>query len=214
VNDVPVPAGITEADIAEYLANTPEFFSRHVDMLAAIQLPSPHGGRAVSLHERQLDLQRERYRALEAQQAELLRARAEMIRAGTENVEIARKMHRWVCAVMLARKASLLGQVLIEELKHQFGVPQAAVRVWGAAPQHSHLPWAREVSDDVRTFAASLAQPYCGPNVEFEAAAWLALPEQAASPDVARYRTDMATDFLEQLGDVASAALARLISGD
>ena len=206
-------------------------------MLAAIQLPSLHGGRAVSLHERQMEVQRDRYRALETQFAELQRNRAEMIRAGTENVEIARRMHRWVCAVMLARKASLLGQVLIEELKHQFGVPQAAVRIWGAAPAHAHLPWAREVSEDVRTFAASLAQPYVGPNADFEATGWLPEPGDAvsialvplrlgkghgecfgmlvlASHDPARYQGDMATDFLEQLGEVASAALGRLLSGD
>ena len=44
---------ITEDDIANYLANTPDFFERHAGVLATVQLSSPHGQRAVSLQERQ-----------------------------------------------------------------------------------------------------------------------------------------------------------------
>ena len=44
---------ITEDDIADYLANTPDFFERHAELLAQVQLTSPHGNRAVSLQERQ-----------------------------------------------------------------------------------------------------------------------------------------------------------------
>ena len=42
---------ITEDDIANYLANTPDFFFRHAELLASVQLTSPHGNRAVSLQE-------------------------------------------------------------------------------------------------------------------------------------------------------------------
>ena len=41
--------GITEDDIAGYLANNPGFFERHAELLASVQLSSPHGTRAVSL---------------------------------------------------------------------------------------------------------------------------------------------------------------------
>ena len=41
--------GITEDDIAGYLANNPGFFERHAELLASVQLSSPHGARAVSL---------------------------------------------------------------------------------------------------------------------------------------------------------------------
>ena len=37
--------GITEDDIAGYLANTPGFFERHAELLASVQLSSPHGAR-------------------------------------------------------------------------------------------------------------------------------------------------------------------------
>ena len=45
--------GITEADIANYLATSPGFFERHAELLASVQLANPHGQRAVSLQERQ-----------------------------------------------------------------------------------------------------------------------------------------------------------------
>ena len=52
--------GITEDDIAAYLANTPGFFERQAEMLASVQLTSPHGARAVSLQERQMEMLRDR----------------------------------------------------------------------------------------------------------------------------------------------------------
>ena len=57
--------GITEHDIANYLANTPGFFERHAELLASIQLTSPHGQRAVSLQERQMEMLREKISGLE-----------------------------------------------------------------------------------------------------------------------------------------------------
>jgi uncharacterized protein len=221
--------GITEDDIAAYLANTPGFFERHAELLATIQLMSPHGQRAVSLQERQMEMLRERIKGLE-------RRIIEMIRAGHDNEALVRKMHRWTRAVMLARSASLLPQVLLEELKHEFLIPQAALRVWGVAGAHASLPWAHAVSDDLKTFTASLAAPYCGLNSGFEAAQWLAsegTPPQSlalvplrlgaaagecfgllalGSPDALRFQSDMGTEFLQQIGDLASAALARLLA--
>ncbi len=44
----PATPPITEEDIVEFLVQTPDFFERHADLLAAVQLSSPHGGRAVS----------------------------------------------------------------------------------------------------------------------------------------------------------------------
>ena len=57
---------ITEDDIANYLGNTPDFFERHAELLAAVHLSSPHSNRAVSLQERQAEMLREKIKALEA----------------------------------------------------------------------------------------------------------------------------------------------------
>lgn len=220
--------GITEQDIANYLANSPGFFERQAELLASIQLTSPHGHRAVSLQERQMEMLRDRIKGLE-------RKIIEMIRAGQDNTAIADRMHRWTCAVMLARSAFVLGEVLVAELKHEFLIPHAAVRVWGVAPAHAHLPWAQGVSEDAMTFASSLLRPFCGLNDHYEAADWLGAPDSVqslamiplrlgkrstqcfgllvlGSPDPMRYQGDMGTEFLEQLGDIASAAMGRLLS--
>ena len=86
--------GITEADIANYLAQTPGFFERHAELLGSVQLTSPHGQRAVSLQERQMEMLREKIKGLEHKTIE-------MIRNGQDNVGIADKLHRWTRSLML-----------------------------------------------------------------------------------------------------------------
>lgn len=223
---VPVPQGITEADIADYLVHTPAFFERHAELLATVQLTSPHGQRAVSLQERQMEMLRERIRGLE-------KKIVEMIRNGQDNVAIADRLHRWTRALMLTSNAAELPTVLLRELKQQFLVPQAGLRLWGVDAAHAGAVFASGVSEDAKAFATSLTQPYCGANNGFEAVRWLDDPTATASlalvplrrasteppfgllvlgsPDPTRYSADMATDFLARLGEVAGAALARLL---
>jgi uncharacterized protein YigA (DUF484 family) len=218
--------GITEQDIANYLANTPGFFERHAELLASIQIMSPHGQRAVSLQERQMEMLREKHKGLEQRIVE-------MIRHGQDNVAIADKLHKWTRTIMLTANPGDLPDVLVSELKHQFLIPQAAIRVWGAAEAFGMLGFAKPVSDDARSFASSLSLPYCGVNAGFEAASWLedpravasmaliplhhgAAPEAfgllvLASPDPTRYSADMGTEFLVRIGEIASAGLARLL---
>ena len=116
--------GITEADIANYLAHTPGFFERQAELLATIRLASPHGTRAVSLQERQMEMLRERIKGLEHKIIE-------MIRAGQENVAIADRLHRWTRSLMLTPDPRDLPDVLVSQVQQQFLVPQAAVRLWG-----------------------------------------------------------------------------------
>jgi uncharacterized protein YigA (DUF484 family) len=218
--------GITEGDIANYLANTPGFFERHAELLGTITLPSPHGTRAVSLQERQMEMLREKIRGLETKIIE-------MIRNGQDNMAIADRLHRWTCAIMLTHNPGDLPDVVVDELQREFMIPQAAVRVWEASQVFGQLPSARAVSDDVKSFASSLNGPYCGANARFEATQWL---DDAAtvtsmamiplrhgagsgafgllvlgSPDPTRYSADMGTDFLVRIGEIASAGLSRLL---
>ena len=125
--------GITEDDIANYLANNPGFFERHADLLASVQLASPHGSRAVSLQERQMEMLRDRIKGLE-------RKIMEMIRYGQDNMAIAERLHRWTRTAMLVRDPALLAPTLLRELQHQFMIPQAAVRLWGVEEEHLDLP--------------------------------------------------------------------------
>lgn len=226
--------GITEQDIADYLANTPGFFERHAELLATVQLSHPHSARAVSLQERQAEMLRDKIKGLEFKIIE-------MIRNGQENVAIADRLHRWTRAMMLTADAAAVPTVLVRELRHQFMIPSAGLRLWAAAAEHVDAEFAQPVSADVKSFAGSLTQPYCGINSGFEAARWLGHGESEASgitslaliplarargdgqsaqtfgllvlgsPDPTRYTAEMGTEFLARIGDIASAALARLL---
>jgi uncharacterized protein YigA (DUF484 family) len=218
--------GITETEIANYLGNSPGFFERHAELLGSVQLTSPHGQRAVSLQERQMEMLRDKIKGLEQKIIE-------MIRHGRDNVTVADKLHRWTQALMLTANAADLPDVLVRELLDQFLIPQGAIRIWGAAEAFSSLGFARPISDDVKSFASSLGVPYCGVNSGFEAVNWLGDAAGArsiamipirdgtspiafgllvlASPDPTRYTADMGTDFLERIGEIGSAALSRLL---
>ncbi|MBE7940492.1 MULTISPECIES: DUF484 family protein [Ramlibacter] len=219
---------ITEDDIANYLANTPDFFARHAELLATVQLTSPHGNRAVSLQERQAEMLREKIKALEHRVMD-------MVRHGNENVIIADRLHRWALQLFRVAEPGALPAAIAEGIVQEFMVPQAAIKVWGVGGLHAGASFARDVSDDARTFASSLTQPYCGVNAGFEAVGWLADPGAAlsialiplregpvgsttpafgmlvlASPDPQRFQSGMGTDFLERIAELASASLARL----
>jgi uncharacterized protein YigA (DUF484 family) len=219
---------ITEDDIANYLANTPDFFTRHAELLASVQLTSPHGNRAVSLQERQAEMLREKIKALEHRLMD-------MVRHGNENVIIADRLHRWARDLFQVQSGRALPATIAAEVRSQFMVPQVAIKVWDVDNRYGAEPFAEGVSDDAKTFASSLTQPYCGVNSGFEAVNWLEdgatamslalLPLRdpaanatgpafgmlvLASPDHQRFQSGMGTDFLERIAELASAALMRL----
>ncbi len=219
---------ITEDDIANYLANTPDFFLRHAELLAAVQFTSPHSHRAVSLQERQAEMLREKIKVLEMRVME-------MIRNGNDNVLLSDKILRWARTLFLTTDMAAMPTQMVQEIKAQFSVPQVGVRVWGVAPAYAGLPFAQGVSEDAQVFASSLMEPFCGLNTGFESVGWLEDPASVtslaliplrnntvgvnapafgmlvlASGDAQRFTSGMATDFLARIGDLASAALSRL----
>lgn len=219
--------GITEDDIANYLAQTPGFFERHAELLSSIQLTSPHGQRAVSLQERQMEMLRERIKGLEHRIMD-------MIRNGEDNLGIADRLHQWTMRLLLTADPAALPQVLLDDLRERFMIPLATLRLWGTAPAFVELPATQAVSEDAKSFASSLSLPYCGANVGFEATAWLDDPTSVrsmamvplrrgdaheafgllvlGSPDPTRYAAQMGTEFLSRIGEIAAACLARLLA--
>ena len=212
-------------DIAHYLARHQDFFEQHPQLLSQMQLPHPHDGQAISLVERQSLMLRERVKALESRVAE-------MVRHGQENDAIAEKLTLWVRSLLSETDEDALPATLIAELRRIFEVPHAALRLWSTKPALAALDCAREVESDTITFANSMRVPFCGSNVGFEAAAWLgpdgivksvvliplrvdANPETfgmlvLGSADADRFDSSMGTAFLERIGELSSAALARL----
>ena len=223
---------ITENDIANYLANTPEFFERHAELLAGVQLSSPHSQRTVSLQERQAALLRDKIRMLEQRIMD-------MIRNVNENMVLSDKLLLWARTLFLNTDPLALPQLIADEIADQFSVPQVGIKVWGVAPAYANQPFALGVSDDARSFATSLIEPFCGVNTGLEAISWLPEPQAAtslailplrpvslgaattgvpaafgllvlASPDAQRFASTMGTDFLARIAELSSAALTRL----
>jgi uncharacterized protein YigA (DUF484 family) len=217
---------LVDADIDE----CPEFgdigdhtFEEHAGLLGKVKLSSPLTGKTVSLQERQMEVMRDKYKALEARLAEL-------VRTAHENAAIANKFHDWTQALLETRHDADLARALVDGLTSTFGVPHATLRLWDVAPAHAGSWFAQDVSEDARIFANSLLAPYCGSNHDFEAVRWLdgapsiestvILPLRAGdgafgllilgSPDPQRFTASMGTDFLIHIGETASAALAGL----
>ena len=222
MSNTPQMAPITEADIANYLANTPDFFERHAELLASVQLTHPHSQRAVGLQERQALMLRDKIKSLEHRIMD-------MIRHGHENMVLTDKLHRWACD-MLAAPAADLPVLAVDNIRELFQVPQVALRLWDVADANAAC--AQGVTPSVREQAASLESPYVGANTGFEAVQWLDEPAQAASlalmalrpapgqdafgllvlasPDAQRFNSQMGTELLERLAQLAGAALSVL----
>ena len=217
-------APITEDDIADYLANTPDFFERHASLLASVQLTHPQSHRAVSLQERQAQMLRDKIKSLEHRIMD-------MIRHGNENMILSDKLHRWACD-LLVTPADDMAAFAVDNIRDLFQVPQVAVRLWGVHEAHAQAVYVQGVTDAVREQAQALATPYVGANTGFEAVQWLEQPAQAASvalmalrtapgqdafgllvlasPDAQRFNSHMGTELLERLAELAGAALSVL----
>ncbi|PZX25321.1 conserved hypothetical protein, DUF484 [Cupriavidus phytorum] len=222
-------------DVAAYLQSHPEFFEEHAELLAAVQLTSPHSHRAVSLQERQMEILREKNKGLELRLADL-------VRHGHENDRTQQRLHDWQLRLLAEADSHALPYAVQDGLQQVFDVPAVALRLWDVAEQYAHMEVAQGASEDLRIFAEGLRAPYCGSNSGFEAASLLErdditslamvtlrVPLRAGeaeagadvrgaafgllvlgSPDPRRFHDGMGTAYLSQIGEVAGAALKRL----
>jgi uncharacterized protein YigA (DUF484 family) len=209
-------------DVAKYLAEHPEFFDNYSELLASVHVPHPYGGHAIPLSERQVLTLRERSRALEGKLREL-------VQFGEENDTISDQVHRISAALLRARDLDALLDTIQRNLREDFNVPGAAMRIW-AAPGRRLRPEFDPVGEETRVFAESLRDPYFCAAPMFDTAAWLApdADELASlvyvplrgdagplgilalgSPDARRFTPDMGTLYLVRLGELLSAALQR-----
>ena len=59
-------------EIAQYLQDNPQFFEEHADLISRMVIPHPHGGRTISITERQMLGLRDKNKLLEGKMGELL----------------------------------------------------------------------------------------------------------------------------------------------
>jgi uncharacterized protein YigA (DUF484 family) len=212
-------------EIAEYLRAHPEFFEAYASMLADIQVPNPHDGRAISLSQRQI-------LALRSKNQVLRDKLEELILFGKENDAIAEKMHQLAVSLLTFRRLPDLLDGLAFALRENFSVPRSALRIWNIGVDE-HLPEFVPVSSEIHAMAENLLHPYCGPHVPDEIRSWFG--EQAehlrsfamtalhgdqtigllvmGSEEPQRFYPEMGTVYLARLGELASASLRRFRTG-
>ena len=214
---------LTPDQVAEFLRQNPGFFEQNVELLVNLQIPHPHGGRAVSIGERQLVAVREKTRLLE----EKLR---ELIGFGEENDAVSEKVHRLACRLMQAAGLDEALDTAYLDLLDHFAVPHVAVRLWGVAESDPEAKEFGEVAPEMREFVERMQAPYCGNHAVYESQAWFgdAAPHlksfalvalrhgdhgfgvlAMASEDAQRFYPEMGTLYLARIGELLASALWR-----
>ena len=156
----------------------------------------------------------------------------ELLQFGEENDSISEKMHRLGVAMIAAASFQSVLHTLNFHLRDDFSIPHVALRLWNRPDNADELPEFTEVSAELQAFAETLGQPYCGSTSGFETSSWFGeaskqVRSQAliamrngggtigmialGSEDAQRFYAGMGTLYLERLGEMASAALARVL---
>ena len=76
--------------VAAYLASHPDFFEEHSELLGAIKLTSGFSGRAISLQERQMEVLREKHKALELKLVDALETSDDYLHRAAESADLYR----------------------------------------------------------------------------------------------------------------------------
>ena len=132
-------APVDPSQVAEYLAQHPEFFIDRDELLRNLRLPHIHGG-DVSLVERQVKLLRERNRDIRRQLDTL-------VSAATSNNDIFSKCQRLVLALLEARDSESFFQALEQSFKRDFKCNAYSLLVFSDdARQINHFTYAMPVA--------------------------------------------------------------------
>jgi uncharacterized protein YigA (DUF484 family) len=225
---------LSTEQVAEFLRAHPDFFEQHVDVLLNINVAHPHGGRTVSIPERQLIATREKVKLLESKLAEL-------VNFGEENDVLSDKIHELVLRLIDCTTLDQLIDTVYLDLLDNFQVPHVAVRLWDVVPPETPSAEFQPSGAELNRFVDAMKDPYCGSHPVYETNHWFgehaphlksyALvplkvgrafePLKAgqtfglllmASENAERFYADMGTVFLTRIGDVLAHCLARQLT--
>jgi uncharacterized protein len=209
--------------VAEFLRSQPHFFEHYPDILLNIEVPHPHGGRTVSIPERQLIATREKVRLLESKLAEL-------IKFGEENDLLSDKVQALTLKLIASRSREQTIDALYLDLLDTFQVPHVVVRLWNViSPEGDNAPEFKPAANELVQFVEAMTAPYVGAHPVYETNLWFGehaphLKSYAmvplkkertfgvlllASENAERFFSGMGTMFLTRIGDVFGEALAR-----
>jgi uncharacterized protein YigA (DUF484 family) len=197
-------------DVAQYLLNNPQFFEDQAEMLSQINLAHPHGGRTISLSERQLFNLRERVKELEKKLHELLVF-------AKENDALQQQLHQFNCTLFGPHDRATLQNLVVHNMRDIFAIPHVALHLWIDEPPspevldftdqhqqplctlhalHDTLPWFGDSAEHLRSFA------YLPLRANGQSIGLLIL----ASEDKQRFFPEMGTLFLQRIAEILGSA--------
>lgn len=214
-----------EESIATYLQRNPEFFERHLALLARLKLPHVRGGSTISLVERQIEVLREKVAGLEGKLADF-------VKVARANDALADRLHRFTRRLIPAgTRAEMLARIETG-LREDFDAFHAALVLIGTAPADVAPRFVRAVAADdpnLKSFESLFAsgKPRCGQardsqreflfgpeGLEMGSVALVPLGEKGSvgllalgSADRDRFHPGMSTEFLARLADLVHDAL-------
>lgn len=211
---------MTAEEVAQFFRTHPQFFDQHPELLEAIYVPHPYGGRAIPLAERQILSLREKVKLLEGKLAEL-------IKFGEANDAISEKVHRLATGLAAARDFAAATQALDFHLREDFSVPHVALRLWGWVLP-AGAPEGAPVEDALRVQVEAMGAPLCGPAAASPFLGWFGDAREhirsmalvplgqtrafgllaLGSEDAQRFYAEMGTLYLRRIGELTAAALA------
>lgn len=220
---------LSEDAIHDYLANNPDFFERHADLLSALKLPHSSGA-AVSLVERQVSVLRQKDLKHERKLKELL----EVARA---NDALSAKIHHLTLKLLGSSDLSTTLSNLEEALRADFDADQSILVLFGEPEAFTDIKAGRffkaasRDDDALKSFDTFLKGngARCGQirdaqrdflfgkeTDEVGSAALIPLGGKSGigflaigSADGDRFHPGMSIDFLGRLGELVAEALKR-----
>ena len=218
-----------EEAVTRFLADNPEFFADHPELLANITVPHPQSGQAVSLIERQVGVLRDQNRQLERQLREL-------VSNAKENEVITRRLHDTAKNLLRAEDIDGLLEIATVQIREAFFLDAATVRIGTATPlTDAKGVWVSTDDEHLTQLALLVANgdPVCGTFLDEQQKQFLFGDEHdqikscalvplkfdgiggiysLGSQDPHRFDEEMATDYLARLGELIASALTRYLA--
>lgn len=220
---------VQAAELRALLADYPQVFMEHPDLLAGLDLRHPHTGTVISLLERQTQVLRDQLRQQQSRLG-LLLGHAQ------ENDIIQSRLFAWVRSILLV-PADARASTLRESLAAIFQLPVVELCRWPVDLNGDDLADIPPAEAVLRSFLNGLSRPACVSSLSEPGRAALAcLRDQAvaqdlahgslailplrrglrpvvegalilATPDSGRFGPDHGLVYLEQIAELASAAV-------
>ena len=220
----------TEQQLLELLKDYPDILARNPALLAELEIPH-ESGNAVSLIERQVGVLRDKVQALDKRLRDLM----DIARS---NERLAESRHRLAINLLGARDLEDVISIVLDELGNELEADFAIVRLLsddeGRLKDRPDL-FIESTTDAIKSFSMMLdnRQPMCGRCTEEQnaflfgddaaqvgSAAVIPLVAGAklgllalGGKDENRFSIAMGTEFLGQIGELVSAALAVHLEG-